>query len=181
MSVLIINWGTASDGINKYMVTTKVFCTLLKEKGFDFSTGVPCSILKDVINYLSNDPDISYIPATREDEALGIATGAYLAGKKPIVLMQNSGLGNSIGTLASLVLLYKIPMLLLISWRGYQGKDAPEHLIMGKTTVKLLGDIGVPTQVLSKEDAEKTILNAVKMTEEKNIPTAIIMRRGVIE
>ena len=124
---------------------------MLKEKGFDFFTGVPCSILKGVINYLSEDPDVPYIPATREDEALGIATGAYLTGKKPIVLMQNSGLGNSIGTLASLVLLYEIPLLLLISWRGYQGKDAPEHLIMGKATVKLLEDIGVPTQYYRKK------------------------------
>ena len=167
--------------INKYMVTTRVFCTTLKEKGFNFFTGVPCSILKDVIIYLSEDPDVPYIPATREDEAIGIATGAYLAGKKPVVLMQNSGLGNSIGTLASLVLLYEIPLLLLISWRGYQGKDAPEHLIMGKSMLKLLEDIGVPAQLLSKENAEETISNAVKMMEERSLPTAIIVRRGVIE
>ena len=168
-------------GINKYMVKTKDFCTMLKEQGFDFFTGVPCSILKGVINYLSEDPDVPYVPATREDEALGIATGAYLAGKKPVVLMQNSGLGNSIGTLASLVLLYEIPLLLLISWRGYQGKDAPEHLIMGKATVKLLEDIGVPTQILPKEKAEETISDAVKIMDEANKPTAIIVRRGIIE
>lgn len=167
--------------INKYMVITRVFCTTLKERGFNFFTGVPCSILKDVINYLSEDPDVPYIPATREDEAIGIATGAYLAGKKPVVLMQNSGLGNSIGTLASLVLLYEIPLLLLISWRGYQGKDAPEHLIMGKSMLKLLEDIGVPAQLLSKENAEETISNVVKMMEERSLPTAIIVRRGVIE
>ena len=167
--------------INKYMVTTRVFCTMLKEKGFNFFTGVPCSILKDVIIYLSEDPNVPYIPATREDEAIGIATGAYLAGKKPVVLMQNSGLGNSIGTLASLVLLYEIPLLLLISWRGYQGKDAPEHLIMGKSMLKLLEDIGVPAQLLSKENAEETISSAVKIMEERSLPTAIIVRRGVIE
>ncbi len=163
------------------MVTTNDFCTMLLETGFDFFTGVPCSILKGVINYLSEDPDIPYIPATREDEAIGIATGAYLAGKKPVVLMQNSGLGNSIGTLASLVLLYEIPLLLLISWRGYQGKDAPEHLIMGKSAIKLLDDIGMPTWVLSKEKAEETISDAVKIMEERSLPTAIIVRRGVIE
>ena len=163
------------------MVTTKDFCTLLKKTGFDFSTGVPCSILKDVINYLSEDQEIPYIPATREDEAIGIATGAYLAGKKPIVLMQNSGLGNSIGTLASLVLLYEIPILLLISWRGYQGNDAPEHLIMGKSMLKLLEEIGVPTQILPNEDAERTISDAVTIMTETNKPTAIIVRRGVIE
>jgi sulfopyruvate decarboxylase TPP-binding subunit len=95
--------------------------------------------------------------------------------------MQNSGLGNSIGTLSSLVLLYEVPLLLLISWRGYLGKDAPEHLIMGETTVKLLEDIGVPTQILPKEKTEETISDAVKIMEEKNIPTAIIVKRDVIE
>lgn len=95
--------------------------------------------------------------------------------------MQNSGLGNSIGTLASLPLLYEIPLLILISWRGYQGKDAPEHLIMGKSTIKLLEDIGVPTQILPKEKAEETISDAVKIMEERSLPTAIIVRRGVIE
>ena len=154
---------------------------MLLETGFDFFTGVPCSILKDVINYLSEDPDSPYIPATREDEAIGIATGAYLAGKKPVVLMQNSGLGNTIGTLASLVQLYEIPLLLLISWRGYQGKDAPEHIIMGKSTVKLLEDIGVPIQILPKEKTEEIISNAVKIMEERSTPTAIIVKRGVIE
>jgi phosphonopyruvate decarboxylase len=163
------------------MVTKKDFCTMLREKGFDFFTGVPCSILKDVINYLYKDPDISYIPATREDEALGIATGAYLAGKKPVVLMQNSGLGSSIGALSSLDLLYEIPILLLISWRGYQGKDAPEHLIMGKASIKILEDIGVPTMILPKDGAEEIFLNAAKIMEEKSIPTAIIIRRGIIE
>lgn len=163
------------------MATTKDFCTMLKEQGFDFFTGVPCSILKGVINYLSEAPDVPYIPATREDEAIGIATGAYLAGKKPVVLMQNSGLGNSIGTLASLVLLYEIPLLLLISWRGYQGKDAPEHLIMGKSTIKILEDIGVPVQILLKDEAEETVSSAVKTMEERSLPTAIIVRRGVIE
>ena len=163
------------------MVTTKDFCIMLKEKGFDFFTGVPCSIFKEVINYLLAEPDIPYIPAIREDEALGIATGAFLAGKKPVVLMQNSGLGNSIGALTSLSLLYEIPMLLLISWRGYQGKDAPEHIIMGKATIKLLEDIGVPTKILPKEEAEKIILSAVRIIEEKNIPTALIVRRGVVE
>jgi len=165
------------------MTSTKDFCVALKEKGFDFYTGVPCSILKGVINYLSEDLDLPYIPATREDEAIGIATGAYLAGKKPVVLMQNSGMGNSIGTLASLVLLYEIPLLLLISWRGFQGRDAPEHILMGKSTLKLLVEIGVPARVLpkEKEKAEETLLEAVKIINERSMPTAIIIRRGVIE
>ncbi len=162
-------------------MTTPEFCSMLKSHGFDFSTGVPCSILKDIILYLSSRPDIPYIPATREDEALGIATGAYLAGKKPIVLMQNSGLGSAINPLASLDMLYKIPMLLLISWRGYQSKDAPEHLIMGEVTIKLLEDIGIPVQVLSKDAAQAAISASIRSMEEKQFPAAAILRRGIIE
>ena len=162
-------------------MTAAEFCSMLKSHGFNFSTGVPCSILKDIILYLSSDPDIPYIPATREDEALGIATGAYLAGRKPIVLMQNSGLGSTINPLASLDILYKIPMLLIMSWRGYQGEDAPEHLIMGEVTIKLLEDIGIPVQVISKEEPEKAIAASVKELEEKQIPAAMILRRGILE
>lgn len=162
------------------MVTTEYFCMVLKEKGFDFFTGVPCSILKDIVAYLSEDPDVPYIPATREDEAIGIATGAYLAGRKPVVLMQNSGLGNSISALTSLDILYEIPILLLISWRGYQGKDAPEHLIMGEVTTRLLEDIGVPAVILPGSDVEETISKAVSVLERKKIPIAVIVRRGVI-
>lgn len=162
-------------------MTTAEFCSMLKSHGFDFSTGVPCSILKDIILYLSSHSDIPYIPATREDEALGIATGAHLAGRRSIVLMQNSGLGSAINPLASLDMLYKIPMLLLISWRGYQGKDAPEHLTMGEVTIKLLEDIGVPVQVISKDDPEAAIWASIKSMEEKQIPAAAILRRGITE
>lgn len=156
------------------------FCLTLKKHGFNFFAGVPCSILKDIINCLQIDPDVTYVSATREGEAIGIATGAFLGGKKPVVLMQNSGFGNSIGALASLPLLYKIPMLLLISWRGYQGKDAPEHLIMGKNTIKLLKDVGILAQILSKKKTEKALSTAVKAMEEQQVSVAIIIRKGVI-
>ena len=128
----------------------KDFCALLKRDGFNFYTGVPCSILGNIINYLSNSGDFIYVPATREDEALGIAVGAYMGGKSPVVLMQNSGLGHSINALMSLVLLYKFPILLIISWRGYRGKDAPEHLLMGKYMLKFLRTMKVPVRILSK-------------------------------
>lgn len=163
------------------MTSAAQFCFMLKDRGFDFSIGVPCSILSNVIDCLLNDPDIPYIPATREDEALGIATGAYLAGKKPLVLMQNSGLGNSINALASLDILYRIPILMLISWRGYEGKDAPEHLVMGRSTVNLLEEIGVPVEVVSKEHPEEAISSSVTAMEEKRMPIALILRKGILQ
>ena len=156
------------------------FCSALKKQGFNFFAGVPCSILKNIISCLQEDPDVRYVSATREDEAIGIAAGSFLGGKKPGVLMQNSGLGNSIGALASLPLLYKIPTLLLVSWRGCQGKDAPEHRIMGKSMLKLLRDFEIPAQILPKRNPEKAISEAVKVMEEQQIPVAVIIRRGVI-
>jgi len=168
------------DGLEIALMKSVDFCLRLKKHGFNFFAGVPCSILKDVINCLQMDPEVPYISATREEEAIGIATGAFLGGKKPAVLMQNSGFGNSIGALTSLPLLYKIPMLLLISWRGCQGKDAPEHLIIGRDTIKLLRDVGIPTQILSKRKTEKAISTAVRAMEEQQVPVAIVIRKGVI-
>jgi len=159
----------------------KEFCMLLNENGFNFYTGVPCSILSDIINYLSKSDKFTYVPATREDEALGIAVGAYMGGKKPVVLMQNSGLGNSLAALTSLVLLYRFPMLLVISWRGYLGKDAPEHLLMGKYTLDFLKIMNVPTKVLSADALEEQIVDSVRVLAEEKIPVALILKRGVVE
>ena len=119
----------------------------LSELGYDFFTGVPCSLISGLIGVLDESPAYPYYPETREDAAIGLACGAYLAGKQPVVLMQNSGLGVCINALTSLTLLYKTPALLVITWRGYEGKDAPEHLIMGDVCGQLLDTIGVPYRV----------------------------------
>jgi sulfopyruvate decarboxylase alpha subunit len=137
--------------------------------------------LKNIISHLSKNPKFIYIPTTREDEALGIATGVHLGGKNPVVLMQNSGLGNSINTLTSLDLLYEFPILIIISWRGYQGKDAPEHLIMGRSMLDLLKVLKIPTKVLSKENVEDEVNNIMKIMKEKNTPVVLILKRGIIE
>jgi len=163
------------------MVSARQFCDVLKKHGFNFCTGVPCTILKDIIICLSSDTDLPYMPATREDEAMGIATGACLAGKQPVVMMQNSGLGSSINPLASLDILYRIPMLLLVSWRGYQGKDAPEHLIIGEAMLKLLDAIGVPYQIISEDNPEAAISASVRAMRERGTPAAAILRSGIVQ
>jgi sulfopyruvate decarboxylase subunit alpha len=158
----------------------KDFCSLLKKNGFDFCTGVPCSILSNIITYMSGSTEFTYIPATREDEAIGIAVGAYMGGKKPAVLMQNAGLGNSINALTSLVLLYQIPMLLIISWRGYQGKDAPEHLFMGKYMLDFLKVMKIPTEIIEKDILEEQVMRASRIMEEQKTPVALILKKNVI-
>lgn len=156
------------------------FCELLKKRGFDFFTGVPCSILKDVISFLERDSQVTYVPAVREDAAVGLATGAHMAGRRPMVLMQNSGLGVCMNALTSLALIYKIPLLMLITWRGYQGKDAPEHLVMGKVVLDLLDDIGVPYRVLEPESIEADLDAALTTLAKVGTPVALVLRRGVL-
>ena len=112
---------------------------LLDAQGFDFFTGVPCSLAEGVIAALERHPPgrAPYIPAVREDISLGLAAGAWLGGRMPAVIMQNSGLGTSANALVSLSLLYRLPALLLMTWRGFEGKDAPEHIVMGEITLPL--------------------------------------------
>jgi len=157
------------------------FCKLLKSKGFNLFVGVPCSILTGILNQFMGDSEVIYVPATREDEAIGIAVGAYFGGRKPIVFMQNSGFGLSINALASLVLLYRIPMLLLITWRGDSPLDAPEHYFMGKYTVNLLKALEIPTFTLAKKNVGKVILKAHALMEEGKGPVVLLLREGVIE
>ena len=94
------------------------------------------------------------------------------------MVMQNSGLGNSINILSSLDLLYKIPILMLISWRGETKEDAPEHWVMGESMTKLLDSIGVPYFIFdSLGDVDK----ATTELEETGKPVALIFKKGSLE
>ncbi len=154
------------------------FVSLLRAEGFDFFTGVPCSLIREVIGEL--DARGCYIPETREDAALGLAAGAWFGGKQPVVLMQNSGLGVSINALASLHLLYRIPCLLLVTWRGYQGRDAPEHIVMGRACTELLAAIGVPHRAPHTAELPEAVRWAGEQLRREHIPVALLLRKGVV-
>lgn len=157
-------------------MTAEEFKEELKKSGFNFFTGVPCSILGGIITALGED----YIPSVREDTAIGLAAGAYLGGKKPCVLMQNSGLGYSLNVLTSLNLIYRIPALLLVSYRGFEGKDAPEHLIMGRHCVELLKTFEIPSRVCGKDDLKAALAEADRHIE-KGRPYCIFIKEGALE
>ncbi|HKA55218.1 MAG TPA: sulfopyruvate decarboxylase subunit alpha, partial [Candidatus Binatia bacterium] len=112
--------------------------------------------------------------------AVGLAAGAYLAGKRPVVIMQNSGLGVCLNALASLSLIYHLPCLLLITWRGYQGKDAPEHLIMGDISPALLDTLQVPHRVLSAETVQDSLRWAAETLNHNGRPVALLLPPGVL-
>lgn len=162
------------------MPSAKDLWDYLKLKGFTSFSGVPCSMLEDILKIAFLDPQIKYISAVRENAALGVASGAYLAGKQSAIFIQNSGLGNMINALTSFNLIYKIPVLMFITWRGYRGKDAPEHIIMGKKTLSLLKELNIPAAVLEK-DFKKNIDWAVKKIRRTKIPVAIILKEKITD
>ncbi len=150
----------------------------LDAEGFTYFTGVACSLVAPLITALSVPPAPRYVPAVREDAAIGLAAGAYLGGAWPCVLMQNSGLGYCLNALTSLNLIYEIPTLLIIGYRGYQGKDAPEHWVMGRTCETLLREIGVPVQVPEALQVADAIRTASQWMRTHRTPAAVLVRPG---
>lgn len=161
------------------MIDSDDFVQALQTVGFDFFTGVPDTILGGIIAALEERR--LYTPSVREDEAVALAAGAFLGGKIPVVLMQNSGLGNAMNVLMSLNLIYQIPCLLIVSWRGFEGKDAPEHLVMGQTMPQILDTIRIPHRTL----AEQSIVDDLKWTAQtfmsQRIPVALLLKKGIVK
>lgn len=110
----------------------------LKDAGINFIVSVPCVNLSKLLNMIDEDDEIIHIPVTREEEGIGICAGAYLGGKKPAIMMQNSGLGNSINALKSLDELYEFPLLMIMSHRGTEGESICGQVPMGESTPRIL-------------------------------------------
>jgi phosphonopyruvate decarboxylase len=126
------------------MIRADQFIAEASGRGFDFYTGVPCSFLTPLINGVISDTRLAYVGAASEGEAVAIAAGAWLAGKKPVVMFQNSGLGNAVNPLTSLNAPFRIPSLLITTWRGEPGRpDEPQHEVMGQITHDLLSLMGI--------------------------------------
>ncbi len=163
------------------MITGHDLAALLERHRFDFFTGVPCSLVEDVIAVLEHGSRFPYVAAVREDVAVGMAAGAWLAGRRPCVLMQNSGLGTSLNALASLSLMYGLPALLVVTWRGHGGKDAPEHILTGAITPNLLEILGIPYRVLSATTAATDVEWAAREMDARMQPVAIVVPPKVVE
>jgi phosphonopyruvate decarboxylase len=144
------------------MINIKIFFDTLLEKGINFFTGVPDSLLKDFSSYLElNTTDQNHQISSNEGSAVAMAIGHYLASKSPaLVYMQNSGIGNAINPLLSLAsdCVYSIPMILLIGWRaeiyesGIQLPDEPQHIHQGKITIDQLKIMDIPYVIFSQHD-----------------------------
>ena len=127
------------------MLSAASFIAAAGQAGIGFYTGVPCSFLTPLINRTLSDRALDYVGAASEGEAVAIAAGAWLAGRETAVMCQNSGLGNAVNPLTSLNHPFRIPTLLIVTWRGQPGlKDEPQHALMGRITQSLLDVIEVP-------------------------------------
>lgn len=157
---------------------------------FEFFTGVPDSQLKPLCNYLMNTYGISekHVIAANEGNAVAIAAGYHLAtGKIPVVYMQNSGIGNIINPVASLMndKVYGIPCVFIVGWRGEPGiHDEPQHIYQGEVTVTLLEDMDIRTFVIGKETTREELDS--KMEEFKALlangkQVAFVIRKGALE
>jgi sulfopyruvate decarboxylase subunit alpha len=132
----------------------------MKRAGINFVTSVPCVNLQELLALVSGDPEIIHVPVTREEEGVGICAGAWMGGRRPALLMQNSGLGNSINALASLDMLYGIPLLMIISHRGGKGESIIGQVPMGRLTAPLLDAMAIPHFSPEPEEAEETVAGA---------------------
>ncbi len=156
----------------------------------DFYTGVPDSQLKALCDYLMDKYGIDsnhHIIAANEGNCTAIAAGYHLAtGKIPVVYMQNSGEGNIINPVASLLndKVYAIPVVFIVGWRGEPGiHDEPQHIYQGEVTVKILEDMDIKTYVIGKETTEDDLVAVMKdfhRVLENGKDVAFVIRKGAL-
>lgn len=170
------------------MIRPEFFYNTLKGMGIDFYTGVPDSLLKNICAYITDNSDgHGNIIAANEGGAVGLAAGYHIAtGNIPVVYMQNSGLGNTVNPLMSLTdsEVYRIPVLLLIGWRGEPGvHDEPQHVKQGKTTLPLLDAMGIRNEIMSygEEELETQLAGAVEYMRETGEAFALVVRKGTFD
>jgi phosphonopyruvate decarboxylase len=165
------------------MIQAASFIEHLRSLGYSQYAGVPCSYLKSFINYVIDDTSLGYIGAASEGEAIGITMGAYLGGRKTVTMCQNSGLGNMVNPLTSLNYPFRIPTLLITTWRGEPGRpDEPQHVLMGQITHRLLDTMQIPWLPFPTKESEISLVmaQAEASMEERQLPFALVMSDGSV-
>lgn len=172
------------------MISPKYFYDSLIANGTDFFAGVPDSLLKNFCAYITdNAPADKHIISANEGSATALATGYHFAtGKIPLIYMQNSGEGNMINPLLSIVDpdVYSVPMMIVIGWRGEPGvHDEPQHIKQGKVTCDLLDAMKIPYSVLGADNCnkclDKALAKAYGYIKANNAPYAFVIKKGTFE
>ncbi|MCU0990556.1 MAG: phosphonopyruvate decarboxylase [Xanthomonadales bacterium] len=166
------------------MIQASDFIGPAKALGFNTWAGVPCSFLTPFINSVIDDPQMSYLSAANEGDAVALASGAALAGQRSVAMMQNSGLGNAVSPLSSLNWVFRIPVLLIVTLRGEPGlQDEPQHELMGQITGRILDQLQIPWDWFPRAaaDVEGALTVATWNMDRSGLPYAFIMRKGSVD
>jgi len=171
------------------MIQARDFIEAARAHGFEWYAGVPCSYLTPFINYVLQDAKLHYVSMANEGDAVALIAGVALAGGKGsphgrgVTMMQNSGLGNAVSPLTSLAWTFRIPQLLIITWRGQPGvADEPQHALMGPITPAMLDTMEIPWELFPTEpDAiEPALRRATAYMNAQRRPYALLMQKGSV-
>jgi len=177
------------------MIEARHFVEAARKRGFDWYAGVPCSYLTPFINYVLQDPTLHYLSMANEGDAVALIAGVALAGasggdggagaphRRGITMMQNSGLGNAVSPLTSLTWTFRLPQLLIVTWRGQPGvADEPQHALMGPITPALLDTMEIPWELFptAVEAIGPALDRAVSHMNRTGRPYALLMQKGSV-
>lgn len=163
------------------MIRADQFLNPARELGFNFYTGTPCSYLKPFINYVIDTDGFDFIDSVNEGDAVAIAAGATVGGKRAVVMFQNSGLGNAVNPLTSLTYTFNLPVMIITTLRGEPGgaADEPQHELMGQITTTMLETMKIKWAYFPQTEAEiQPALNlADQYMKKTNQPYVFVMRK----
>jgi sulfopyruvate decarboxylase subunit alpha len=154
----------------------------IKDAGIRFVTALPETWLVYLLQMAESDPEMCLIEVAKEEEAIGIAAGAYFAGTPNLLLMQNHGFLGSINGIVSLAMLYNVPLCMLIAHRGHMGEPYPWHTRGGIVTEPVLRGLGIPFDY-ARDPARigKQIAEAHTYSLSSLSPVALLLTRDLME
>lgn len=171
------------------MIEARHFVEAARERGFEWYAGVPCSYLTPFINYVLQDPSLHYVSMANEGDAVALIAGVALGGtargghRRGISMMQNSGLGNAVSPLTSLTWTFRLPQLLIVTWRGQPGvHDEPQHQLMGPITPSMLDTMEIRWELFPTEPEAigPALDRAVAHMDTTGRPYALVMQKGSV-
>jgi phosphonopyruvate decarboxylase len=171
------------------LIEARHFVEAARERGFHWYAGVPCSYLTPFINYVLQDESLHYLSMANEGDAVALIAGVALAAdggaphRRGVAMMQNSGLGNAVSPLTSLTWTFRLPQLLIVTWRGQPGvADEPQHALMGPITPALLDTMEIPWELFPTEPGAigPALDRATAHMDRTGRPYALLMQKGSV-
>ncbi len=160
---------------------SKVIYGALKDVGVSIISALPETWLVHLVSMADDDPEVTLVRLNKEEEGVGISAGAHLAGRKSAMLMQNHGLLTSINGIVSLAQLYRIPLLMLISYRGEMGERDPWQTEGGLVTERVLDALGIMYRKMSHPElVARDIRQAQTLAESSLRPVALLLTRELM-